>query len=318
MRAAILDDYQNAALVSAPWDRLGPQVQLTIFDDTLKDETSIAQRLRDFEIIVAMRERTPFTGSLLEQLPELRLLVTTGMRNAAIDLAAAARRNILVCGTDLLGYPTAELAWGLIIALARNIASEDRGMRDGRWQTTLGAGLRQKTLGILGLGKLGGEVASFAKAFQMKVIAWSPNLDEERAQRLSVQYVGKDELFRAADFLTIHMVLSARSRGLVGERELSLMKPTAYLINTSRGPIVDEDALLDILDRRGIAGAALDVYAEEPLPPDHRLRRLDNVLMTPHLGYVTAENYRLAYSQVVEDILAFLAGKPIRLLTAAT
>ena len=316
MQVAILDDYQSVAIALAPWDTLPPTVKVVPFHDTLGEESSIAQRLRDFEIIVAMRERTAFPKSLLERLPNLKLLVTTGMRNASIDLAAAAARKILVCGTELLGYPTAELVWGLILGLARNIPSEVRAMQDGAWQTTLGIGLRGKTLGVLGLGRLGSEVAAVGKAFQMNVIGWSPNLTEERASAMGVRYADKSGLFREVDFLSIHLVLGERSRGLVGRRELSLMKPSAFLINTSRGPIVDEEALLHALQARSIAGAALDVYCEEPLPALHPLRRLRNVLLTPHLGYVTVENYRLAYGQAAEDIAAFLAGRPIRVLTS--
>ena len=237
-----------------------------------------------------MRERTPFPRTLLERLPTLKLLVTTGMRNAAIDLAAAAARQVTVCGTDLLGYPTAELAWGLILGLARNIPAEVEGMRQGGWQTTLGVGLRGKTLGLLGLGRLGSGMAAIAKAFQMELLAWSPNLTAERAGTAGVQLATRDSLFREADFLSIHMVLGERTRGLVGAHELSLMKPSAYLINTSRGPIVDEAALLAVLEAKAIAGAALDVYGEEPLPQEHQLRQLSDVLLTPHLGYVIRES----------------------------
>jgi len=316
MRVAILDDYQNAATTLAPWNTLPPTVRVVAFHDTLGEESAIVQRLRDFEIIVAMRERTAFPKSLLERLPNLKLLVTTGMRNAAIDLTAAAACNVLVCGTELLGYPTAELVWGLILGLARNIPNEAHAMRDGAWQTTLGVGLRGKTLGLLGLGRLGSEVAAIGEAFQMNVIAWSPNMSESRASAVGVRYASKSELFREADVLSIHLVLGERSRGLVGQQELSLMKPSAFLVNTSRGPIVDEAALLNTLRARSIAGAALDVYGEEPLPPRHPLRELSNVLLTPHLGYVTVENYRLAYGQAVENIAGFLAGRPVRVLTA--
>jgi phosphoglycerate dehydrogenase-like enzyme len=315
MQIAILDDYQNAALSLAPWNSLPPELRVTSFHDTLREESALADRLRPFEILVAMRERTPFPRTLFERLPKLKLLVTTGMRNAAIDLAAATARNVTVCGTDLLGYPTAELAWGLVLSLARHIPGEAESMRHGGWQTTLGVGLRGKTLGLLGLGRLGSEMAAIGRAFQMRVMAWSPNLTEERAGAAGVQLATKDSLFREADFLSIHLVLGDRSRGLVGAQELSLMKPSAYLVNTSRGPILDETALLAALEASAIAGAALDVYGEEPLPPEHRLRRLPNVLLTPHLGYVTVENYRLAYGQAVEDIAAFLGGAPVRVLT---
>jgi phosphoglycerate dehydrogenase-like enzyme len=317
MRLAILDDYQNAALPAADWGSLAPGVAVEAFHDILAGEDAAAERLRDFEIIVAMRERTAFPRSLLERLPRLKLLVTAGMRNAAIDMKAVAERGIVIAGTSMLPYPTAELTWGLILALARHIAREDQGMRDGGWQTTLGVGLRGKLLGVVGLGRLGSQVAAVGKAFQMDVIAWSQNLTAERAGAAGVERVEKEELFRRADFVTIHLLLSRRTRGLIGGAELALMKPTAYLINTSRGPIVEERALVAALEGRRIAGAALDVYDQEPLPRDHALRRLDNVVLTPHLGYVTAENYREIYSQAVEDVRAFLAGNPLRVISPA-
>lgn len=317
MRLAILDDYQSVALAMADWKSLGPAIEVQTFHDTLASEDAVAERLRDFEIVVAMRERTAFRQSLLERLPKLKLLVTTGTHNASIDKKAAAERGIVVSGTSALPPPTMELAWGLILALARNIPREDAGMREGGWQTTVGVGLHGKVLGIVGLGRLGSQMASVGKAFQMEVIAWSQNLTAERAHSLGAQRVEKEELFLRADFLTIHTVLSMRTRGLVGAEELAAMKPTAYLINTSRGPIVDERALLAALEGRKIAGAALDVYDQEPLPADHALRRLENVVLTPHLGYVTAENYRVFYGEALEDVRAFLSGAPIRVLLRA-
>jgi phosphoglycerate dehydrogenase-like enzyme len=316
-RVAILDDYQGAALSSADWKSLGPEVTVEAFHESLSGEDVLAERLGDFEVIVAMRERTPLPGSLLGRLPKLKLLVTTGMRNVAIDLRAAAALGIVVSGTDLLTPPTAELTWGLILALARNIPRESQQMRAGGWQTTIGVGLNGKVLGVVGLGKLGSEVARVGRAFQMEVIAWSENLSPEHAGSLGVTRVEKDELFRRADFVTIHLVLSKRTRGLVAARNLALMKPSAYLINTSRAPIVEERALLDALVNRKLAGAALDVYDQEPLPADHPLRGLDNVVLTPHLGYVTVENYRVCYGQAVEDIRAFLAGSPVRVISGA-
>jgi phosphoglycerate dehydrogenase-like enzyme len=298
----------------ADWDSLRPRIVLQVFHDTLSNEDAVVERLRDFEIEVAMRERTPFPRSLLERLPHLQLLITTGMRNASIDVKAAVERGIVVSGTGMLPYPTMELSWGLILALARNIVREDAGMRKGDWQTTLGVGLSGKVLSILGLGNLGGQMARIGKAFQMEVIAWSPNLTAERAGSQGVHRVDKDELFRRADFVTIHLVLTPRTRGLVGPNELAAMKPTAYLVNTSRGPIVDESALIAALENRKIAGAALDVYDHEPLPTNHALLRLENVVLTPHLGYVTAENYREAYGQAVENVRSFLAGHPIRVI----
>ena len=314
MRLAILDDYQRTACAMADWDSLRPTVLLQAFHDTLANEDAVFERLRDFEIVVAMRERTRFPRSLLERLSKLQLLITTGMRNASIDVKAAIERGIVVSGTGMLPYPTMELCWGLILALARNIVREDAGIRKGDWQTTLGTGLSGKVLGVVGLGNLGSQVARIGKAFHMDVIAWSPNLTTERASALGVHRVEKDELFRRADFVTIHLVLAPRTRGLVGPGELAAMKPTSYLVNTSRGPIVDESALIAALENRRIAGAALDVYNHEPLPTNHALRRLENVVLTPHLGYVTAENYREAYGQAVENVRSFLAGSPIRVL----
>ena len=317
MRVAILDDYQGMALRLADWQSLHPQAQMTAFSDHLDDEDSVAHRLHTFECVVLMRERTPFPASLLAKLPNLRLIVTPGMRNAAIDVAAAAERKVQVCGTDMLPYPTAELAWGLILALLRHIPAEDRAVRAGRWQTTLGIGLKGKTLGLLGLGRLGGQVAEIGKAFGMEVVAWSQNLTAERATAVGARLVGKDELFQRADVVSIHVVLSPRSRGLVGAAELGRMKSSAFLVNTSRGPVVDEGALLAALREGRIAGAGLDVFEPEPLPKNHPLLALDNVVITPHLGYVTEENYRLLYGQAVEDIRAFLDGKPLRPLNAA-
>jgi phosphoglycerate dehydrogenase-like enzyme len=314
-RVAILDDYQDVALAVADWSSLGPEVAVQAFHERLSGDDALIKRLADFEVIVAMRERTQFPGSVLERLPKLKLLVTTGMRNVAIDAKAAAELGIVVSGTGLLTPPTAELTWGLILALARHIPEEAQQMRSGGWQTTVGVGLNGKVLGVLGLGKLGSEVARVGRAFQMEVIAWSQNLTDEHASSFGARRVEKDELFQRADFVTIHLILSKRTRGLITARELALMKPGAYLINTSRGPIVEERALIDVLTNRKIAGAALDVYDEEPLPDEHPLRKLNNVVLTPHLGYVTVENYRKAYSEAVEDIRAFLAGHPVRTIS---
>jgi phosphoglycerate dehydrogenase-like enzyme len=315
-RVAILDDYQDVALSLADWKSLGPDVSVEAFHERLSGEDVLVKRLADFEVIVAMRERTHFPRPVLKGLPKLKLLVTTGMRNVAIDSKAAAELGITVSGTGMLTPPTAELTWGLVLALARHIPGEAQQMRAGGWQTTVGVGLHGKVLGILGLGKLGSEVARVGRAFQMEVIAWSQNLTAEHASSVGAKRAEKDELFQRADFVTIHLILSKRTRGLVTARELALMKPQAYLINTSRGPIVEEQALVDVLTNRRIAGAALDVFDEEPLPDEHPLRKLDNVVLTPHLGYVTVENYRLAYGDAVEDIRAFLAGHPIRTISA--
>lgn len=312
LKVAVLDDYQGVARGLAAWDSLPAGSEVVVFRDHLDDESALTERLAPFEAIVAMRERTPFTRGLLERLPALRLLVTTGRRNASIDVAAAKARGVLVCGTDGLPYPTAELTWGLIIALARRIPEEDRALRSGAWQTTLGVGLSGKTLGILGLGRLGEQVARIGRAFDMRVIAWSQNLTSERARQASAEWVSRETLFREADVLSVHLVLSERTRGLVGPRELGLMKPSAFLINTSRGPIVDEVALSAALERKALAGAGLDVFDREPLPAGHPLLGLDNTVLTPHLGYVTRETYDIFYQQALEDIVGYLRGTPLR------
>ena len=310
-RVAVLDDYQQVALTMADWKILEPEGEVQAFSDNLVDVPRLAERLHTFDAVVLMRERTPFPRALLDHLPNLRLIVTAGMRNASIDVAAASEKGVLVTGTDMLAYPTAELAWGLIIGLVRHIPFEAEQMRRGAWQTTLGRGLHGKTLGILGLGRLGAQVAAVGRAFGMSVIAWSQNLTAERTEAAGAKLVSKEPLFTEADVVTIHLVLSDRTRGLVGAAELGRMKPTAYLVNTSRGPIVDGKALLETLRARRIAGAALDVFDQEPLPADHPLRSLDNVVLTPHLGYVLEENYRLLYPQAVENIRAFMTGKPV-------
>ena len=314
MRIAVLDDYQDCALRMADWDSLRSEHQLQVFQDHLQQENAVVERLKNFEIVVAMRERTPFSRNMLKNLDRMRLLVTTGMRNASIDLQAATDYGIMVCGTDGLPYPPAELTWGLILALARHIPSEDRETREGRWQTTLGSGLNGKALGILGLGKLGSQVASIGKAFGMSILAWSQNLTAERAAQHGATLTSKDQLLSSSDFVTIHLVLSDRTRGLIGEREIGLMKPTAYLVNTSRGPIVDESALVNALERGIIAGAGLDVFDQEPLSVQHPFLRLRNTVITPHLGYVTAESYHLFFGQVVDDIQSYLRGSPVRML----
>ena len=315
-RVALLDDYQGVALGMADWKSLPAGTDVVAFRDHLADESAVAGRLADFDIVMALRERTPFSRTLLERLPKLRLLITAGMRNASIDMKAAAERGVVVCGTAGLPYPTAELAWGLILSLMRRIPAEDRATREGRWQTSLGLGLNGKALGVLGLGTLGSRAARVGRAFEMEVLAWSPNLTAERAREIGAALVPKDELLARSDIVTVHLVLGERSRGLIGARELGLMKRSAYLINTSRGPIVDEAALIRALGDGTIAGAGLDVFDEEPLALDHPFRRLPNVVITPHLGYVTAETYRVFYGQALEDIRAFLDGKPVRVLAS--
>jgi phosphoglycerate dehydrogenase-like enzyme len=312
MRVAVLDDYQGVALSYADWDRLPADVE--VFRDHLAGDDELVERLVPFEVVVAMRERTPFTRARLERLPSLRLLVTTGMRNASIDLDAARERGVTVCGTGSLGPPTAELAWGLILALTRHIPAEDARLRAGGWQHTIGPELAGRTLGLLGLGRLGTRMARIAQAFEMRVIAWSQNLTAERAAEAGAEAVAKDELFRRADVVSVHLVLSERTCGLVGAAELAAMQPTAYLVNTSRGPIVDEAALLVALHEGRIAGAGLDVYDTEPLPAQHPLRLAPNTVLTPHIGYVTTGTYEIFYGEAVEDIAAWLDGAPLRVL----
>src|SRR5262245_37800907 len=313
---AVLDDYQNVALRIADWSRLQQGNRIQAFTTRLPDTESAARALAEFDVVGVMRERTPFNRALLEKLPNLKLLVTTGKRNASIDLEAAKSRNVMVCNTGGAGRATAELAFALMLGLARHLREEFDAMRPGGgWQTTLGFDLEGKTLGILGLGNLGAKVARIGAAFDMKVIAWSENLTPEKARERGAERVDKDDLFRRADIVTIHSVLSPRTRGIVGAREFALMKPTALLINTSRGPIIDEKALLAALKEKRIAGFGADTYDVEPLPPDHPLRSEPRALLTPHLGYVTAETYRDFYGGMVQAIEAWLAGKPINVLS---
>lgn len=313
-RIAILDDYQNVAEEMADWSVFPADVQVQAFPDHLADEDALVQRLAVFDVVVGMRERTPFPRSLLERLPGLKLLVTTGMANAAFDMEAATDMGIVVSGTEGSSATTGELTWGLIIAAMRRIPREDKETRAGAWQTTIGPGLAGKTLGVVGLGRIGSQVASFGRAFQMRVIAWSQNLTQERAAECGVSLVTKEELLSQADVVTIHLRLSQRTRGLIGAEDLAMMKPSAYLVNTSRGPIVDEGALIDALRSGTIAGAALDVFDVEPLPLEHPLRSMDNTVITPHLGYVTTDSYRNMFGQAVEDIRAFLGGQPMRVI----
>ena len=315
MRCAILDDYQGVALDLADWSTVADDVEIQVFHEPLGDEAAVAKALADFEVVVIMRERTPFPRLLFEKLPKLKLLVTTGMRNLSIDLAAAAENGVVVSGTDILKSPTAELTWGLVLAATRRIPQETRAVADGGWQTTLGTGLDGKTLGVIGLGTQGARVAGYGKAFAMDVLAWSPNLTAERCAEAGVTLATKEELLSRADVVTIHLVLGDRSRGLIGTEELALMKPSATLVNTSRGPIIDEAALVRALKDGTIAGAGLDVFDQEPLASDHPLRSLPNAVVTPHIGYVTAETYRIFYPHAVEDIRAWLDGAPLRVLT---
>ena len=315
----ILDDYQNAALGLADWARLSDRVTVSALNDHIADPDALVARIDQAEILVIMRERTPFPAALLERLPRLKLLVTSGMRNLAIDLAAARARGVAVCGTDSSPTPPTELAWALILGLARHLTLENQSLRGGGpWQSTVGTDLAGATLGILGLGKIGTRMAEIGRAFGMRMIAWSPNLDDARAAAAGVERApSKEALLAASDVVTIHLVLGDRTRGLLGEAELRRMKPSAILVNTARAPIVDQAALVRALERGWIAGAGLDVFETEPLPADSPFRRLPNVLALPHLGYVTRDNYRRFFTQAVEDIEAWLAGAPIRLLTGA-
>jgi phosphoglycerate dehydrogenase-like enzyme len=314
-RCAILDDYQNVALKAADWSKVSGDLDIKVFNAHLGGEDKVIAALQGFDIVCAMRERTAFPRAVIEKLPALKLLITTGLRNASIDVAAANERGVVVCGTPAVGSPTAAIAIGLMLELTRRIGYENTRMKAGvPWQTTIGMDLEGLTLGVLGLGKLGTRTAKIAQAFGMKVIAWSQNLTAEKCKEVGVDYVSKEELFRQADFITIHVVLSQRTRGLVGAKELGLMKPSAYIINTSRGPIIEEAALLAALRENKIAGAGLDVFDIEPLPVDHPLRKMDNVVLTPHLGYVAVQNYRAYFGGVVDDIRAFLDGKPVRVI----
>jgi phosphoglycerate dehydrogenase-like enzyme len=310
-RVAVLDDYQDVAMTTVEWPT---GMEIVSFTDHLADEHSLVESLRGFDVVVAMRERTAFPRAVLERLPDLRLLVTTGPRNAAIDVRAANQLGIVVSGTWGIVSNTAELTWALILAVARLLPDEVGAVRAGGWQQAVGADLNGKTIGLLGLGNIGSLVARVGNAFGMRVIAWSANLTEERAAEFGAARVGKHELFPAADVVSIHLVLSDRTRHLVGATELALMKPSAILVNTSRGPIIDDVALIDALERGAIAGAGLDAFDVEPLPAAHPYRRLRNVVATPHIGYVTEDCYRIFYDQIVEDIAAFLDGAPIRVL----
>ena len=316
VRAAILDDYQNVAMKFADWSEISKDVDIKVFNAPLDGPDAVIKALQGFAIVVGMRERTPFPRKVIEALPDLKLLITTGARNNSFDVKACAERGVTVCGTGAAGSPTTGIAFGLMLELTRRIGSENARLKAGEpWQVTIGRDLEGLTLGILGLGKLGQRSATVGKAFGMRTIAWSQNLTEDKAKAAGADPVSKEDLFRNADFITIHLVLSDRSRGLVGAKELGLMKKTSYLINTSRGPIVDERALIAALQNNAIAGAGLDVFDVEPLPLNHPFRKMDNVVITPHLGYVSEQNYRKYFADIVEDIRAWLDGKPVRVIS---
>jgi phosphoglycerate dehydrogenase-like enzyme len=313
-KIAILDDYQGVALSMGPWDRLPAGVEVTVFRDTIKDQDALVARLLPFDAILAMRERTPFPGALIRRLPNLKLLMTTGERNRSLDIAAAQAQGVTVCGTSSSGAPTVDITWGLILNLMRDLPAQAASLRAGTWQTSVGTAVGGQTLGILGLGKLGSAVAKVGLAFGMKVIAWSTNLTSEAAAAVGVTRVEKQELFAQSDVVSLHMILSDRSRGIVGAAELAAMKPSAFIVNTSRGPLIDQDALIAALKEGRIAGAGLDVYDQEPIPPAHPLLSAPNALLLPHLGYVSKQNYAAYFKGAVEVIEAFIAGNPIRVL----
>ncbi len=313
-KVAVLDDYQGVALTSTDWSPLDGRAEVVVFEEHLYGDEAVIAALQPFEVVVAMRERTAFPRSVLEALPKLRLLVTTGARNAAVDDVACAELGVTYCGTGGAGRSTGELTWALILACARHLPTEVANVRNGGWMTTMGADLYGRTLAVCGLGRIGAQVARVGLAFGMEVMAWSQNLTAERCAEVGVVLVTKDELFRHADVLSIHLVLSGRTRGLVGEAELRSMKPTAILVNTSRGPICDEDALARACAQGWIGSAGLDAYGTEPLPADHPFRTLGNVIATPHIGYVAEAGYQVFFGDIVEDITAYLDGRPIRLI----
>jgi len=307
IKIAILDDYQQVALSFADFSIVDHQAELTIFNDHLADQAAIIERLLPFQVICVMRERTPLNRELLAQLPNLKLIVSTGLRNASIDMKAAEELNISVSHTGYVWSGAPEMTWALLMAIARNIPKENANFISGNWQTTMGTDLKGKTLGIIGLGNIGATIARYAEAFEMNIIAWSENLTEEKASAAGTRLVTKETLFRESDFITVHLVLSDRSRGIVGKNDLLQMKPSAYLINTSRGPLIDEQALVEVLTQRKIGGAALDVFDTEPLSADHPFRKLDNVLGTPHIGYVTEATYQVFYQDTLKEIQDWLA-----------
>lgn len=317
-RCAILDDYQNVALKYADWSKVTGDVEVKVFNEPFKSADEVVRALQGFQIVAMMRERTAFPRKTIEALPDLKLLITTGAANKSIDVAAATERGIAVAGTGTFGNPTTGVTFGLILELTRRIGFENARMKAGApWQVTIGQDIEGMTLGVIGLGKLGRRVSNVAKAFGMKVIAWSPNLTAEKCKEAGVDFAGsKEDLLRNADIVTIHVQLGDRSRGLLGEKDIALMKPTAYLVNTSRGPIVDEKALIAALKAGRIAGAGIDVFDVEPLPADHPFRKLDNVVLTPHLGYVSMQNYQIYFPDIVANIRNFLDGKPIKAITA--
>lgn len=304
-QVAILDDYQKAALKTGDWSILNDKMELTVFHDHIFDTDLIIERLKPFDVICVMRERTPLTKEIFAGLPKLKLVVSTGMRNASIDLAAAAENGVEIAHTGYVSSGAPEFTWALLMAMVKQIPQENRSLRAGGWQIGVGGDLKGKTLGIIGLGKIGKKIAAIAKVFDMEVMAWSTNLTEEMATDAGAKLVSKEELFKKADFISVHLVLSERSKGIIKGNDLALMKPTAYLINTSRGPLVDEAALINMLQSGKIAGAALDVFDQEPLAENHPFRTLHNVLATPHIGFVTEETYKLFFEDTIKILDAY-------------
>ena len=315
IKIAVLDDYQKLAHTFAPWGDLDGRAKITFFHDTLHDQDALIERLAGFEVICLMRERTPFGKELFSRLPDLKLLTTTGMHNASIDLATASEYGVTVCGTRSVGHSTAELAFAFLLNLARNIPAEMKSLEAGRWQSGVGRDLHGARLGLIGLGRLGELMAGYGRAFGMDVVAWSTNLTAEVAEERGARKVSKEELFATSEFVSIHTRLSPRSHNLVGRAELDLMREDAFLINTSRAQIVDQTAMIEALKGGRIAGAALDVYDIEPLPDDHPLRSVPNLMLTPHIGYVTRDTYQVFYSETLDAIKAWLDGRPIRVIT---
>jgi phosphoglycerate dehydrogenase-like enzyme len=307
LKIAVLDDYQQAALKFADWSSITANAEVKVFYDHLFDEGAVIERLVPFTIVCVMRERTPLTRNILQALPNLKLIISTGKRNASIDTEAAAELGITIKNTNYIGSGAPELTWALLMAAARHIVKEDGNIYSGGWQTTVGADIKGKTIGIIGLGNIGSKIAVYAKAFDMNIIAWSPNLTAGKAAEAGARLVSKETLFKEADFVTVHLVLSERSKDIIGRDELLMMKPGAYFINTSRGPLVNEAALIEVLQQRKIAGAALDAFDTEPLPAGHPFRKMDNVLATPHIGYVTQETYRVFYADTVKAIQEWMA-----------
>ena len=314
LKVAILDDYQNVSQAFLNLKKLDGKYEFKIFKEAFVDENDAGEQLKDYEALLIMRERTKITKSLINQLTKLKFIITCGMRNKAIDLETAKQRKIIVCGTEINSNPTAELTWALILGLARNLKEEIDNMYQGYWQTTVGFELKGKILGLIGLGKVGSQVAKIGKAFGMQVVAWSENLNLSHAKELGVLPMNKEDLIKTSDFISVHVVLGERYKNLITKKEFQIMKKNVFLINTSRGPIVNENDLIEALKSNQIAGAGIDVYDHEPLPDNHKLRFLPNALLLPHLGYVTAENYSIFYTQMLEDLEACVQGKPIRVI----